>query len=61
MWANIRYNFFNKGTTNFSEDPIEIATVQVEPYGLYVSPYCDAQLAQKAREAFSNVYLGCIH
>lgn len=61
MWTALRYSFFHEGTKQWSDDPIEVATLQVEPYGLYISEYCDEVLTQKAREAFAEVYLGCIH
>ncbi|WEK36924.1 MAG: DUF3800 domain-containing protein [Candidatus Pseudobacter hemicellulosilyticus] len=61
MWANLRYVFFNQGAKEFIDDPINDATLKVEPYGLYISEYCREVLAQKARETFAEVYLGCIH
>ncbi len=61
MFATIRYTFFNRGLTIYTDDPIKDATVDVEPFGLYVSEYCDETLAEKARTVFGSVYLGCIH
>ena len=61
MWATLRYNFFNEGSKVITHDPIEDATLKVEPYGLYVSPFCSDLLAEKVRVAFSTVYLGCLH
>lgn len=61
MWATLRYSLFNEGSTKFTGDPIADATVKVEPYGLYVSEYCDSKLSEIARSTFGKVYLGCIH
>jgi hypothetical protein len=61
MWANLRYTFFNEGEKEAQDDPIKDATLKVEPYGLYVSQYCNQELSSKAKEAFAEVYLGCIH
>ena len=61
MWATLRYTFFNKDSTIFIDDPIANATVKVEPYGLFISDYCDTHLTETARTKFGDVYLGCIH
>jgi hypothetical protein len=61
MFATVRYVFFNKGTTEVSEDIIKMATVQVEPYGLYISDLCNEDLKQLVIDHFGEVYLGCIH
>ena len=61
MWATLRYTFFNKGSTIYTDDPIVDATVKVEPYGLFISDYCDSNLTKTARTKFGDVYLGCIH
>lgn len=61
MWATLRYTFFNKGSTIYTDDPIADATVKVEPHGLFISEYCDGHLTEIARTKFGDVYLGCIH
>ena len=61
MWATLRYSYFNKGTTEYSEDSIELATIDVEPYGLYISEFCNDELARMSRDRFATMYLGCIH
>lgn len=61
MFATIRYLFFNRGTTKYTGDQIKDATVDVEPFGLYISNLCDTLLAETARQAFGTVYLGCMH
>lgn len=62
MLASLRFAFL------LNEDPVfdltgnELRDVcAVEPYGLFVSDLCSTKLAQKARDAFATVYLGCIH
>ncbi|SFP95650.1 DUF3800 domain-containing protein [Hymenobacter arizonensis] len=61
MWATLRYTFFNKGTSEHAGDHTRDSMVKVEPYGLYVSELCSIELQGKARQAFADVYLGCIH
>lgn len=61
MWATLRNTFFNKGSTIYTDNPIADATVKVEPYGLFISEYCDIHLRETARTKFGDVYLGCIH
>jgi hypothetical protein len=61
MWANLRYTFFNEGSTEYTGDSIEDSMVKVESYGLYVSGLCSEKLQEDARQAFASVYLGCIH
>lgn len=61
LWADLRYSFFNKGFSDFNDDPIGDSTFEVEPYGLFVSKYCDKKLTEFARNCFGKVYLGCIH
>ncbi|MNL47559.1 hypothetical protein D3C87_1703530 [compost metagenome] len=61
MFATIRYVFFNKGTTVVSDDIIKMSTVQVEPYGLFISELCHKELKDLVRDHFGEVYLGCIH
>lgn len=62
LWATLRYKFF-------CSDPPDPNTwksqqdfhAKVEPYGLYISSFCSAELAKAARERFGYMYLGCIH
>lgn len=62
LWAPIRYCFFRETSpTVCTGDRTNDATLKVEPRGLYVSEYCDAVLAEKARDAFGSVCLGCLH
>lgn len=63
MWATLRYTFFNRGGRKYREDEdrIKSATLDVEPNGLYISEFCNKDLSNYARAAFSKVYLGCIY
>lgn len=61
MWANLRYTFFNEGSTEYTGDPLGDSMVRVEPFGLYISELCSGKLQDDARQAFASVYLGCIH
>lgn len=60
LWASIRYNFLGVLDDNFLNgigDPIKIT----EPYGLYISEYCNEILRKNIKERFSKIYMGCIH
>ena len=61
LWTDLRYSYFNRGFKAIIDDPIEDSTFAVEPYGLFVSEYCDEKLSETTRNLFSTVYLGCIH
>ncbi len=62
MWASIRYCLFHgQSIKEASDDPIKVMSFKVEPNGLFISDLCDKLLADKARERFGTVYLGCIH
>jgi hypothetical protein len=37
--------------------PIKIT----EPYGVYISSFCDENLQKNGKERFGEIYLGCIH
>lgn len=60
MFADLRYSFFHQGTKKVIDDPIEDATLDVEPYGLFISDFCNERLTQQARSCFGRIYLGCI-
>jgi hypothetical protein len=61
MWASLRYNFFFQRFKKVVDDPIIDSTVDVEPYGLYISRHCSEELALEVRARFATVYLGCTH
>lgn len=61
MWATIRHVFFAQMDKPFTDDLIASLTVDVEPYGLYISNLCDEKLKDAARKQFGSIYLGCIH
>jgi hypothetical protein len=60
LWMQIRYYFFFKFLGNpDSDDPWEICTVDVEPYGLVIAESCSKELAEASRSRFGKMYLGC--
>ena len=61
IWASLRYVFFKELSKELKGDFIADATLDVEPYGLYVSELCDDELASNVRACFGRVYMGCIH
>ncbi len=61
MWATLRYSFFSKNNKKSVVSTVHDPVFDVEPYGLYISTYCDQELIKSAKAAFSTVYLGCIH
>ena len=60
LWATIRYNFLRQPRSESSETS-DGTTLDVMPYGLYISEFCDKQLFESAKKRFGSVYLGCIH
>lgn len=63
IWATIRCAFLREPNKIFieTENMESNFTYQVEPYGLFISEHCQDNLAEKVRETFGTVYLGCIH
>ncbi|MGJ8715772.1 MAG: DUF3800 domain-containing protein [Maribacter stanieri] len=61
LWANIRYNFLGEIDMERFENGDGLPHNLTEPYGLYISEYCDKKLTKKTRNRFSEIYLGCIH
>jgi len=63
VWASIRYSFLREpDKKHFESESIEANfTYNVEPFGLFISENCNNLLAEKVRETFGKVYLGCIH
>lgn len=61
LWARIRYNIIGeidmKKFITGDEPPIK----RTEPYGLYISTFCDEKLRQNGKERFGEIYMGCIH
>lgn len=60
LWASIRYSFLGKlcdDLQNGIGEPKKIT----EPFGLYISDYCDKGLRKNTRDRFSEIYMGCIH
>jgi hypothetical protein len=63
IWCSIRYSFLANRTKTYIEgaDQVINFTFDTEPFGLFISEYCSEELAEKTRETFGTVYLGCIH
>jgi hypothetical protein len=61
IFAALRYCVFNKGSREPNGNMVNDSTVDVEPNGLFISNYCNDDLAGTARAAFGSFYLGCIH
>jgi hypothetical protein len=62
LWTTIRYNFFSGDVPDPETWSSQLDfQVEVEPYGLYISPLCDPALAEAVRQRFGHMYLGCIH
>ncbi len=61
LWAGIRYNFLGEMDMERFEDGDGLPMKITEPYGLYVSEYCDITLKENAKGRFGEIYMGCIH
>lgn len=61
LWATIRYNIIGEidmeKFDNGDGHPIKIT----EPFGFYISSFCDENLRKNGKERFGEMYLGCIH
>ena len=60
MWAGIRYAFLAQNKPN-SKDDVDLAKVDVYPWGLFIDESVDSQVSTGAMERFGENYLGCIH
>jgi len=60
MWTSIRYSFLSMSKLAH-EDPLDIAFVNVFPWGLYVDEGIDERIASAAFNRFGENYLGCCH
>lgn len=65
IWAGLRYAFFKQSREIDddidSSDMIEMATLNVRGFGLFVSDLCGSELSKAADRRFGTCYLGCIH
>lgn len=60
LWASIRNSILgviNNDFLNGLGQPIKLT----EPFGLYISEYCDEKLRRNIKDRFSEIYMGCIH
>lgn len=65
MFARLRYILFKK-QKNLKDFPkavdlTDMATFEVEPYGLHICEELDDATKKLVRDTFSRVYMGCIH
>lgn len=60
LWASIRYCFLGVINEDFLNG-IGEQKKMTEPFGLYISDYCDKVLREKVKDRFSEIYMGCIH
>ncbi|WP_319825823.1 DUF3800 domain-containing protein [Thalassovita sp.] len=60
MWADIRYAFLAQNKQN-PKDDLDLANVDVYPWGLFIDESVNSQISAAAMERFGENYLGCIH
>jgi hypothetical protein len=60
LWATLRYSMLRQSTPMGNDMP-EMAMFPTRGYGLFISPRCNTELAERAEKVFGVVYLGCIH
>ena len=60
MWASIRYAFLSQNKKDCG-DGMDIATVEVYPWGLLVDELVNQTVFDAAMIRFGEIYLGCIH
>ncbi|WP_225037426.1 DUF3800 domain-containing protein [Winogradskyella sp. SM1960] len=61
LWAGIRYNLLGEIDMERFETGDRYPMKMTEPYGLYISEFCDNKLKENTRERFGEIYMGCIH
>lgn len=60
MWAGIRYAFLSNNKPN-PKDDLDLASVDVYPWGLFIDESVDERIYSSAMKRFGENYLGCIH
>lgn len=61
LWSEIRYNLLGELDKNRYETGDGVPVKITEPYGLYISEFCNKMLTDNAKERFGEIYMGCIH
>ena len=61
LWAGIRYNLLGEIDMERFETGDGFPMKMTEPYGLYISEFCNNELKENAKERFGEIYMGCIH
>jgi hypothetical protein len=57
LWARLRYSMMREPLPRGEDMPM----FTTHGHGLFISPRCSSELADKAEKVFGTVYLGCIH
>ncbi|WP_282157220.1 hypothetical protein [Shimia thalassica] len=60
MWTDIRYAFLARNKQN-PKDDLDLAFVEVFPWGLFIDGSVCEQVSEAAMQRFGENYLGCIH
>lgn len=60
MWAGIRYAFLSMAK-QYPKDDLDLTTVKVFPWGLFIDESASERIAAAAMQRFGENYLGCIH
>jgi hypothetical protein len=60
MWAGIRYAFLSQNKP-CPKDDLDLANVDVYPWGLFIDNSVDERVTTAAMDLFGENYLGCIH
>lgn len=60
LWASLRYQFLSVPNVAPADD-FDMATVAVEPHGLFIHESVGEAISKAAQKRFGEMYLGCIH
>lgn len=63
LWADLRYSMHRSDSplSEDMDDTLQFATFDTTNYGFLLSQHVSDALAEKSKETFGKVYLGCIH
>ena len=61
LWAGVRYSFLGEIDTERFDSGDGLPIKITEPYGLFISEYCDENLRVNTKKRFGEIYMGCIH
>ncbi len=60
LWVDLRYSMYRPDNP-IGDDFPDMATFNTTNYGFLLSQHVPNTLAEKAKEIFGDIYLGCIH